>query len=195
MAIPRRLPNAITMARIPLAVVFFVLLLLGGQNGLTQPVLRWVAAGLFVLAISTDWVDGYLARRYDLVSDFGKLWDPIADKLLTGAGFIGLAVLGEVWWWLVLIILVREWGITVHRLVVAKEHIVAAAWMGKIKTTVQAVALSWALLPLHVWIGLSAWTVTTAVLMIAALILTIASGIDYVAAQVCGARADRNAGR
>ncbi|MGN7859725.1 CDP-diacylglycerol--glycerol-3-phosphate 3-phosphatidyltransferase [Microbacterium sp. 22303] len=191
MAIPRQLPNAITVARIPLAVVFFVLLLLGGTNGITQPVLRWVAAGLFILAISTDWVDGYLARRYDLVSDFGKLWDPIADKLLTGAGFIGLAILGEVWWWLVLVILVREWGITVHRFMIVKEHVVAAAWMGKIKTTVQAVALSWALLPLHVWIGLPAWSITTTVLMVVALILTILSGIDYVVAQVRGSRTDR----
>ncbi|MGO4679039.1 CDP-diacylglycerol--glycerol-3-phosphate 3-phosphatidyltransferase [Microbacterium sp. 2MCAF23] len=191
MAIPRQLPNAITVARIPLAVVFFVLLLLGGTNGITQPVLRWVAAGLFILAISTDWVDGYLARRYDLVSDFGKLWDPIADKLLTGAGFIGLAILGEVWWWLVLVILVREWGITVHRFMIVKEHVVAAAWMGKIKTTVQAVALSWALLPLHVWIGLPAWSITTTVLMVIALILTILSGIDYVVAQVRGSRTDR----
>lgn len=195
MAIPRQLPNAITVARIPLAVVFFVLLLLGGTNGLAHPVLRWIAGGLFILAISTDWIDGYLARRYDLVSDFGKLWDPIADKLLTGAGFIGLAILGEVWWWLVLIILVREWGITVHRFLVAKEHIVAAAWMGKIKTTVQAVALSWALLPLHVWIGLPVWSLVTTVLMLAALVLTIASGIDYIAAQMRGARTERNAAR
>lgn len=188
MAIPRQLPNAITVARIPLAVVFFVLLLLGGTNGTTQPALRWIAAGLFILAISTDWVDGYLARRYDLVSDFGKLWDPIADKLLTGAGFIGLAVLGEVWWWLVLIILIREWGITIHRFTIVKEHVVAAAWMGKVKTTVQAIALSWALLPLHPWIGLPAWTITTTVLMLAALVLTILSGIDYVIAQVRGSR-------
>ena len=193
MAIPRQLPNAITVARIPLAVVFFVLLLLGGTNGATQPVLRWVAAALFILAISTDWVDGYLARRYDLVSDFGKLWDPIADKLLTGAGFIGLAILGEVWWWLVLIILVREWGITIHRFMIVKEHVVAAAWMGKIKTTVQAIALSWALMPLHMWIGLPAWSVTTTVLMVIALILTILSGIDYIVAQVRGSRADRGA--
>ncbi|MGN8026128.1 CDP-diacylglycerol--glycerol-3-phosphate 3-phosphatidyltransferase [Microbacterium sp. 22242] len=193
MDIPRQLPNAITVARIPLAIIFFVLLLLGGTDGLPHLALRWVAAALFILAISTDWVDGYLARRYDLVSDFGKLWDPIADKLLTGAGFIGLALLGEVWWWLVVVILVREWGITVHRFLVAKEHIVAAAWMGKIKTAVQAVALSWALLPLHVWIGLPAWSITTTVLMIVALILTIASGIDYIAAQLRGARADRNA--
>ncbi len=188
MAIPRQLPNAITVARIPLAVVFFVLLLLGGAYGLQSEPLRWTAAILFIVAISTDWVDGYLARRYDIVSDFGKLWDPIADKMLTGAGFIGLAVLGELNWWLVAIVLVREWGITVHRLMVRKEHVVAAAWMGKIKTAVQGVALSWALLPLHVLIGMGPWILITAILMIAVLVLTVASGIDYIVAQVRGSR-------
>ncbi|SEB87902.1 CDP-diacylglycerol--glycerol-3-phosphate 3-phosphatidyltransferase [Microbacterium hydrocarbonoxydans] len=188
MAIPRQLPNAITIARIPLAVVFFVLLLLGGTFGLADIAVRWIAAILFIVAISTDWVDGYLARRYDIVSDFGKLWDPIADKLLTGAGFIGLAVLGELQWWIVVVILIREWGITVHRLMVAKEHVVAAAWMGKIKTAVQGVALSWALLPLYVLIGVEAWVLVTVVLMIVVLILTVASGIDYIVAQVRGAR-------
>ncbi len=195
MAIPRQLPNAITIARIPLAVVFFVLLLLGGAFGLGDPALRWAAAILFIVAISTDWVDGYLARRYDIVSDFGKLWDPIADKLLTGAGFIGLAVLGELGnlgWWFVVTVLIREWGITVHRLMVASEHIVAAAWMGKLKTAVQAVALSWALLPLHALIGMDAWTLVTAVLMVVVLVLTVASGIDYVAAQVRGGRQSRS---
>lgn len=188
MAIPRQLPNAITIARIPLAVVFFVLLMLGGTYGLPEEGLRWAAGILFIVAISTDWVDGYLARKYDIVSDFGKLWDPIADKLLTGAGFIGLASLGELQWWIVAIILAREWGITVHRLMVASEHVVAAAWMGKIKTAVQAVALGWALLPLHVFIGLGPWTLITAVLMIIVLILTVVSGIDYVIAQVRGSR-------
>ncbi|WP_372983632.1 CDP-diacylglycerol--glycerol-3-phosphate 3-phosphatidyltransferase [Microbacterium sp.] len=188
MAIPRQLPNAITVARIPLAVIFFVLLLIGGTFGLDDIAVRWIAAGLFIVAISTDWVDGYLARRYEIVSDFGKLWDPIADKLLTGAGFIGLAILGELNWWLVIIILIREWGITIHRLMVAKEHVVAAAWMGKIKTAVQAVALSWALLPLHVVIGLEPWLLVTAILMVLVLILTVASGIDYIVAQVRGAR-------
>lgn len=191
MAIPRQLPNAITVARIPLAVVFFVLLLLGGTYGIPDLGLRWAAAALFIFAISTDWVDGYLARRYDIVSDFGKLWDPIADKLLTGAGFIGLAILGEVSWWIVAIILVREWGITIHRLMIVNEHVVAAAWMGKVKTTAQGVALAWALLPLHVLIGVPAWTAVTFVLMIVVLILTIWSGIDYVVAQVRGARRDR----
>lgn len=188
MAIPRQLPNAITVARIPLAVIFFVLLLIGGTFGLDDIAVRWIAAVLFIVAISTDWVDGYLARRYEIVSDFGKLWDPIADKLLTGAGFIGLAILGELNWWLVIIILIREWGITIHRLMVAKEHVVAAAWMGKIKTAAQAVALSWALLPLHVVIGLEPWLLVTAILMVLVLILTVASGIDYIVAQVRGAR-------
>ncbi|MFD5225214.1 CDP-diacylglycerol--glycerol-3-phosphate 3-phosphatidyltransferase [Microbacterium sp. NPDC058342] len=188
MAIPRQLPNAITVARIPLAIVFFVLLLIAGPAGATDLAMRWVAGVLFVFAISTDWVDGFLARRYDIVSDFGKLWDPIADKLLTGAGFLGLAILGEVPWWIVVIILLREWGITIHRFTIVHEQVVAAAWMGKIKTVVQAVALGWALLPLHVWIGMTAWTVTTLVLMILALALTVASGIDYVVAQVRGRR-------
>jgi len=188
MAIPRQLPNAITVARIPLAVVFFVLLLLAGTFGADDIVMRWVAAGLFVLAISTDWVDGYLARRYDIVSDFGKLWDPIADKLLTGAGFLGLAILGEVPWWIIIVILIREWAITIHRFTLVHEHVVAAAWMGKVKTMVQGVALSWALLPLQELIGHTPWVVVTQVLMILALVLTVASGIDYVVAQVRGRR-------
>lgn len=188
MAIPRQLPNAITVARIPLAIVFFVLLLVGGTYGASDLAIRWVAGALFILAISTDWVDGYLARRYDIVSDFGKLWDPIADKLLTGAGFIGLAILGEVNWWIVAIILVREWGITVHRLMIVNEHVVAAAWMGKVKTAVQGVALGWALLPLHVVVGLEPWTLVTTVLMVIVLVLTVASGIDYIVAQVRGSR-------
>jgi len=188
MAIPRQLPNAITVARIPLAVVFFVLLLLAGTFGADDIVMRWVAAGLFVLAISTDWVDGYLARRYDIVSDFGKLWDPIADKLLTGAGFLGLGILGEVPWWIIIVILIREWAITIHRFTLVHEHVVAAAWMGKVKTMVQGVALSWALLPLQGLIGHTPWVVVTQVLMILALVLTVASGVDYVVAQVRGRR-------
>ena len=89
MAIHLQLPNAITIARIPLAVVFVVLLLIGGTYGDANIAVRWVAAVLFIIAISTDWVDGFLARKYEIVSDFGKLWDPIADKLLTGLAFVG----------------------------------------------------------------------------------------------------------
>lgn len=188
MTIPRQLPNAITIARIPLALVFFVVLILAGVYGQHDIVLRWVAGVLFVFAISTDWVDGYLARKYDIVSDFGKLWDPIADKLLTGAGFVGLALLSEWPWWVVIIILVREWGITIHRFIVASNHIVAAAWMGKVKTVVQGVALSWCLLPLYTFTGMAVWIGIGAVLMYATLLLTVASGIDYVISQVRGSR-------
>ncbi|WP_417508490.1 CDP-diacylglycerol--glycerol-3-phosphate 3-phosphatidyltransferase [Microbacterium sp.] len=192
MTIPRQLPNAITIARIPLAVVFFVLLLLGGTYGDDDLGIRWIAGALFVLAISTDWVDGYLARKYDIVSDFGKLWDPIADKLLTGAGFVGLAILAEWPWWVVIVILIREWGITVHRFIVASSHIVAAAWMGKLKTAFQGVALSWWLLPLHQLIGMDWWTGIGIVLMYAALVLTVVSGIDYVVSQMRGSRTARS---
>lgn len=192
MAMHPQVPNAITIARIPLAVVFLVLLLIGGTHGEQDMLMRWIAGGLFVLAISTDWVDGYLARKHGIVSDFGKLWDPIADKLLTGAGFIGLAILAEWPWWVVLVILVREWAVTAHRFVVASQHIVAAAWMGKLKTVVQAVALSWCLLPLQPLVGESVWLTVGVVLMYAALVLTVLSGIDYVVAQIRGARAERD---
>lgn len=195
MGIPRQLPNAITVARIPLAGVFFVLLLMGGSLGDPHLGLRLTAAILFVVAISTDWVDGFLARRYDIVSDFGKLWDPIADKMLTGLAFVGLAVLGEIPWWMVVVILIREWGVTVHRLVVRKTQVVAAAWMGKLKTAVQAVALSWALLPCHVVVGLDVWLWGTFALMWLVLVLTVASGIDYVAAQARGTRRARREAR
>ncbi|MGP6176688.1 CDP-diacylglycerol--glycerol-3-phosphate 3-phosphatidyltransferase [Microbacterium sp. A196] len=192
MSIPRQLPNAITIARIPLAAVFFVLLLLGGTYGNNDLVIRWIAGALFVLAISTDWVDGYLARKYDIVSDFGKLWDPIADKLLTGAGFVGLAILAEWPWWVVIIILIREWGITVHRFIVASNHIVAAAWMGKLKTAFQGVALSWWLLPLHQLIGMDWWTGIGIPLMYVTLVLTVVSGIDYMVSQMRGSRTARS---
>ncbi|MDN3311832.1 CDP-diacylglycerol--glycerol-3-phosphate 3-phosphatidyltransferase [Microbacterium oryzae] len=188
MAIPRQLPNILTVVRIPLAVVFFIVLLAGGRLGEHDLALRWVAAVLFIVAISTDWVDGYLARRYDLVSDFGKLWDPIADKLLTGAAFVGLAILDEMPWWMVVVILVREWGITIHRFVVARQHVVAAAWMGKMKTAFQGVALGWALLPIWLVIGEGGFSLVTQVLMWVVVVLTVASGIDYVVAQVRGAK-------
>jgi len=188
MAIHPQLPNAITLARIPLAIVFFILLLIGGEYGDAHAGLRWTAAILFIVAISTDWVDGYLARKYEIVSDFGKLWDPIADKLLTGLAFVGLALLGEIAWWMVIVILIREWGVTVHRLMVRHTHVVAAAWLGKIKTAVQGVVLSWALLPLDALIGRDAWTIVTLIGMWAVVALTVVSGVDYVLSQVRGSR-------
>ncbi|PZU45895.1 MAG: CDP-diacylglycerol--glycerol-3-phosphate 3-phosphatidyltransferase [Microbacterium sp.] len=185
MAIPRQLPNAITIVRILCAPVFLWMLLTdAGANG----PLRWWAAVLFIVAIATDGIDGYLARKYEIVTDLGKLLDPIADKALTGCAFVGLSILTELPWWITIVVLVREIGITVHRLVVASTHVVAAAWMGKLKTVAQAIALSLALLPL--WTIVGDWIhVVNTVAMTIAVILTVASGIDYVITEVRGARA------
>lgn len=190
MAIPRQLPNAITIVRILCAPVFLWMLLIdaGEDSGL-----RWAAAVLFIVAIATDGIDGYLARRHHIVTDLGKLLDPIADKVLTGCAFIGLSILGELDWWITILVLVREVGITVHRLLVASDHVVAAAWMGKLKTVAQAVALSLALLPLWTVVGEWIHAVNT-VAMAVAVVLTVASGIDYVVTEVRGARAVRESG-
>ncbi|WP_394279492.1 CDP-diacylglycerol--glycerol-3-phosphate 3-phosphatidyltransferase [Microbacterium sp.] len=184
MSIPRQLPNTITIVRILCAPVFVWMLLADGSN---DSALRWWAAVLFIVAIATDGVDGYLARRHNIVTNLGKLLDPIADKVLTGAAFVGLSILAELPWWITVVVLVREIGITIHRLVVASDHVVAAAWMGKLKTVAQGVALSFALLPL--WTVVGEWIhIVNAVTMAIAVILTIASGLDYVVTEVRGAR-------
>jgi len=186
-AIPRQLPNAITIVRILCAPVFLWMLLAdGGADG----PLRWWAAVLFIVAIATDGIDGYLARRHDIVTDLGKLLDPIADKALTGCAFVGLSILAELPWWITIVVLVREVGVTVHRLLVASDHVVAAAWMGKVKTVAQAVALSLALLPL--WTVVGDWIHwVDGVTMTIAVVLTVASGLDYVITEVRGARRAR----
>ena len=187
MAIPRQLPNAITIVRIFCAPIFLWMLLAdAGADG----ALRWWAAVLFIVAIATDGIVGDLARKYEIVTDLGKLLDPIADKALTGCAFVGLSILGELPWWVTILVLVREIGVTVHRLIVASNHVVAAAWMGKLKTVAQAVALSLALLPLWTIVGDWIHVVNTVAMWIAVL-LTVASGVDYVVTEVRGARASR----
>jgi CDP-diacylglycerol--glycerol-3-phosphate 3-phosphatidyltransferase len=187
MAVPRQLPNAITIVRILCAPVFLWMLLAddGADGGL-----RWAAAVLFVVAIATDGLDGHLARANDIVTDLGKLLDPIADKVLTGFAFVGLSILGELPWWVTIVILVREIGITVYRFVVVSDHVLAAAWMGKLKTVAQGVALALALLPLWTVVGDGIFWVN-GVAMAIALVLTIASGVDYVVSEVRGARRPR----
>jgi CDP-diacylglycerol---glycerol-3-phosphate 3-phosphatidyltransferase len=188
MAIPRQLPNAITIVRILCAPVFLWMLLAdGGADG----ALRWWAAVLFIVAIATDGLDGYLARRHDIVTDLGKLLDPIADKVLTGFAFIGLSILAELPWWVTIVVLVREIGITVYRFLVVSDHVLAAAWMGKLKTVAQAVALSLALLPLWTLVGEWIWWVN-GVTMAIAVVLTLASGIDYIVSEARGARARKS---
>ena len=169
------LANIITVVRILLAPLFVVLLVLdGGADG----PLRVAAALLFIVAIATDGVDGMLARRRNLVTDLGILLDPIADKLLTGAALVMLAVLAELPWWVVIVILVRESGITLFRFLMLRDRVIPASHGGKLKTVVQAVAISAALLPLWNLFGESVNIVNT-VLMSAAVVLTVVTGIDY----------------
>lgn len=169
------LANIITVVRILLAPIFVVLLVLdGGADG----PMRIAAAVLFIVAISTDGVDGMLARRRNLVTDLGILLDPIADKLLTGAALVMLAVLAELPWWVVIVILVREWGITLYRFMVLRDRVVPASRGGKLKTVVQAVAISVALVPFWQWFGEWVHVVNT-VFMSAAVVLTVVTGIDY----------------
>lgn len=181
------LPNAITVVRILLAPLFVWMLLAdGGDDGW----LRWAAAALFIVAIATDGVDGALARRQGLVTDLGKLLDPIADKVLTGGALIALSILGELPWWVTVVILVREVGITVYRFVVIRQGVIAASRGGKIKTIVQSVAISFALVPL--WTVFGDWIFwVNGVLMTAAVILTVWTGIDYLWQAWKGRRAKR----
>ncbi|HTL40087.1 MAG TPA: CDP-diacylglycerol--glycerol-3-phosphate 3-phosphatidyltransferase [Pseudolysinimonas sp.] len=167
--------NIITVVRILLAPVFVWMLIADdGQGGL----LRWLAAGLFLLAILTDAVDGFLARDRNLVTDQGKLLDPIADKVLVGGALVALSILGELPWWVTIVILVREVGITVWRLIALRDHVIPAGILGKIKTWAQAIAISFALVPLPALLG--EWmNVVNLVLMSAAFVLTVVSGVEY----------------
>lgn len=168
-------PNVITVVRILLAPLFVWMLLADDGN---DGWLRWAAAVLFVLAIATDGVDGAIARRNNLVTELGKLLDPIADKVLTGGALIALSILGELPWWVTIVILVREVGITVYRFVVIRQGVIAASRGGKLKTIVQSVAISLALFPL--WTVFGDWIYwLNGIAMTLAVVLTVVTGFDY----------------
>ena len=167
--------NIITVVRILLAPVFVWMLL--ADNG-ELGALRYAAAALFVFAIVTDALDGYLARSRNLVTDLGKILDPIADKVLVGAALVALSLLGELWWWVTIVILVREFGITVYRFIALRSRVLAADWSGKLKTVAQAVGVSLLLFPL--WAVLGDWYLWLGWIVIGiALALTVYSGIEF----------------
>ncbi|MDR9396959.1 CDP-diacylglycerol--glycerol-3-phosphate 3-phosphatidyltransferase [Pontimonas sp.] len=178
------LANIITVIRIGFApLVLWWLLIDDGQWGLW----RWLAAAVFVIAISTDGIDGALARRRNLVTSSGVLLDPVADKALTGAAFVGLALLAELPWWVVIVVLGRELGITVFRLLVAQNRIIPASRGGKAKTISQAVALGFWLAP--TWLILGDWIfVVNDALMVVAVALTVITGLDYLIRALRGDR-------
>jgi len=164
-------PNALTALRI-MAVPLFAWMLLAHPE---EAGWRLATTAVFAGAILTDTLDGYLARKHNLITPFGKLADPIADKALTGMAFVGLSIIGELPWWITITILVREWGITIMRFFVLRYGVMAAGRGGKIKTVLQSVALGLYLLPLP------GWTHPIEVMvMLAALVVTVLSGLDYV---------------
>ena len=139
-------PNVLTTLRIVMVPFFGWALLVDGGESITWRIVAWL---LFGAAMITDKIDGDLARKHNLVTNFGKIADPIADKAITGMAFIGLSIVGDIWWWVTIVVLLREWSVTLLRLSVLSRVVIAAADIGKLKTTVQAVALGGLCLPLR----------------------------------------------
>jgi CDP-diacylglycerol--glycerol-3-phosphate 3-phosphatidyltransferase len=176
------LPNALTTLRIVMVPFFGWALLVDHGDSVTWRVVAWA---LFAVAMLTDKVDGDIARSRNLITYFGKIADPIADKALTGMAFVGLSIIGELWWWVTIVVLLREWGITLLRLWVIRYGVMAAGSGGKLKTVLQTFALGLFILPLkHLDgvlgdVGRAVWWVAVA-MMAAAVALTVVTGVDYV---------------
>ncbi|MCX5045894.1 CDP-diacylglycerol--glycerol-3-phosphate 3-phosphatidyltransferase [Aldersonia sp. NBC_00410] len=168
--------NVLTVVRILIVPVFLAALFAGGGDDTGW---RIVATLLFGIAAVTDRIDGQLARKYGLVTDFGKLADPIADKLLIGAALIGLSMLGDLAWWVTGVIAAREIGVTLLRFAVLRHGVIPASRGGKLKTLVQSLAIALYLLPLpdaaHI---VAVWVMGFAV------VLTVITGLDYVVQSI-----------
>ncbi len=173
------LPNLLTVLRLILVPVFLLALFAGGGHDTPW---RWVAGVIFAVAAITDRYDGHIARKRGQVTDFGKIADPIADKALIGSALVGLSMLGDLPWWATVVILVREIGITLLRIAVLRYGVIAASPGGKAKTLVQILAIGLYTLPLYSlamshpvveWIRVG--------LLGAAILLTVLTGIDYLA--------------
>jgi CDP-diacylglycerol--glycerol-3-phosphate 3-phosphatidyltransferase len=164
--------NYLTVLRIALIPAFLALLFADGGHAPGWRVAAWAA---FATASITDRIDGDLARSRDLVTEFGKIADPIADKALTGAAFLGLSVLGDLDWAVTAAVLVRELGITALRFWVIRHGVIPASRGGKLKTVLQSVALGLYLLPLPSWLSPLPFAV-----MMVAVVVTYATGADYV---------------
>ncbi len=164
--------NILTVTRLVLVPVFLFALFTDGGGA---EVWRMVAFLVFAVGSITDFIDGHLARKYGLVTDFGKVVDPIADKALTGAALVGLSILGELPWWVTLTIAGREILVTLLRFWVIRYGVIAASYGGKVKTFAQIIAIGLYLLPLPsvldplLWAGMGI-----------ALVLTVGTGVDYV---------------
>ena len=173
--------NALTVLRIAGVPLFGWLLLTHDGESIGFRVAAWVAFGLLMI---TDRIDGDLARKYDLVTNFGKLADPIADKALTGMAFVGLSIIFDTWlfWTITIVVLVREWGITVMRFFIKKYGVMPASQGGKIKTALQALAIGGFVLPFEIWNNplTDLLLFVTWIAMAAAVAVTVVTGVMYV---------------
>jgi len=168
--------NVLTAARIVLVPVFVAFVI---ASDMAESGWRILACLTFCVASATDFADGWIARRYELVTSFGKVADPIADKALTGAALIGLSIVGDLPWWVTVVILVREIGVTALRFFVIRHGVIPASRGGKAKTLLQNVAIGLYILPLTGWAAtMRFW------LMAAAVVITVVTGADYVARAV-----------
>lgn len=165
--------NILTVTRLVLVPVFLLALFAGDGHSIGW---RMVAFLVFAVGSITDFIDGHLARKYGLVTDFGKVVDPIADKALTGAALFGLSALGELPWWVTLTIAGREILVTLLRFWVIRYGVIAASYGGKVKTFAQIIAIGLYLLPLPAALNPVLWAG-----MGIALGLTVITGFDYVA--------------
>ena len=164
--------NALTVLRLVLVPVFVVLTV---ASQLTEPGYRIAAALAFGVASFTDLADGWIARTFDQVTSFGKVADPIADKALTGTALVLLSAYDALPWWVTLVILVRELGVTLLRLWVLRYGVIPASRGGKVKTVLQIAAIAWYLWPFPAGVAvIGPW------LMAAALVVTVLTGADYV---------------
>jgi CDP-diacylglycerol--glycerol-3-phosphate 3-phosphatidyltransferase len=163
--------NGLTVARLVLVPVFVLCMLEGGAGW------RVAAFAAFFVASVTDLLDGRVARSRGLITDFGKIADPIADKALIGAALVTLSALGRLPWWVTAVVLVRELGITALRFWVIRHGVIAASRGGKVKTMLQVLAISLYILP-------GSFGLVRAVVMAAAVIVTLVTGADYVARAI-----------
>lgn len=165
------LPNKLTTLRMILIIPFVICMMLGKSGNL-----RFLALAIFVIASLTDWLDGYLARKNHLVTNFGKFMDPLADKLLVSAAMICLVELGRLPAWIVIVIISREFAISGFRLIASDNGIViAASWWGKFKTTAQMIMIILLIADLG-----GGFAVLEQIFIWLALALTVVSLVDYI---------------
>ncbi|WP_370248154.1 CDP-diacylglycerol--glycerol-3-phosphate 3-phosphatidyltransferase [Nocardioides sp.] len=175
------LPNALTTLRILLVPVYGWALLAHDHDSVMWRTIAW---GIFFVAMATDKIDGDLARARNLETNFGKIADPIADKALTGTALVALSIIGDVWWAVTILVLLREWSITLLRLSVAKTVVIAAKASGKWKTTFQGLALGMLTLPgkqVDGWLDVPGqiWFYAAQGLLAVAVVMTAYSGYEF----------------